>query len=352
MEIKTSFINLGTYRDQETGDILPILPKNNSALKVVDLKTVWCYQVKMDKNAAKGTSGMIFPFDYQHFYDIKYIKENKLCNNGTIFIDIDCGEELVETVMNAIPELNQRLGFPILGAAMTKKGIHILVRSNYYTYEEFSRPVFYYLTAIAWVLKDITGIDLRSIDGALDACTFSMKQRFFLRYSKKIYWEDNAQIVIFPKPTREKLKEEYEFLWKKKIENNVWNKYREEQSQHVKIIQTGKIEKIIDPGTQDYIEHRGDNSRWTLFNSLCCCFPDEKTVNKQWKRCAKLIAPTKHDEEFFLKEPEKNGWYEKWCNKTTKYCNYELLERFGYVFKDGSKNSKVIPMPQNIDDLL
>lgn len=349
-EILISYVNLGTHFDEQENKIVPTLPKNNSSLKVLPLKPLWLYQEKMDPNSEKGTNGMIFPFKYNTFYDKEYIIKNNLCNNGIIFIDIDCGEDLIETIFAAILECNQRLSFPILGAAKTKKGLHLLVKSNLYTYKEFPLPTFYYLAAIAWTIKEITRIDLRKIHKALDACTFSMKQRLFLRYSKDVYWEDNATVISFDKNTKEKLKKEYNFIYERIEKTMRFNQHH--RSKTVKKIQNGIIEEIRDPGVQPYLEHRGNPSRWNLYNSLCCCFPDENSVYEQWERCMKLIEPEKHDLNFFLSEPDRNHWYDRWQDDANHYCNFDLLEEFGYVFKEGSKKEKSIPMPKNIDELL
>lgn len=342
--------NPPTYVDRETGKDAPYLPKNGSPLQVVDLKQAWIAQTQMNPEAIKGSNGMIFPFSYKEFYPIEYIREECLTNNGVIFVDIDCGVDYINQIYNSIPECNNRLYNGILAAARTKKGLHFLFLSQPKTAEEFRVAVFYRLTALAWTIKEVTGIDLRNIDGALDACTFSIKQRLFLRYSKDVYWNDMAIPTEFDRNTLDTLRKEYKDLYNKALPAT-----GRSLNSSLKRRCEGEVEEIFEVPIHPYLPHQGNPSRWTLFDSLCCCYGDnEEELMKQWDRCAELIEPGNgHNTDWFKAEPRKNKWFDIWLNNNSHWCNEDLLMEFGYKLKKMNKWYQPISgMPTNIDDLM
>lgn len=341
-DILVSYVNLGTHFDKDENNLVPNLPKNDSLLSVVNLKDVWMSQKTMNPNDAKGVNGMIFPFSFNTLYSIEKIKTDNLCNNGVVFVDIDCGEEYVQEIFDNIDECNQMMNGPIICGATTKHGLHLLFKSDPMTANEYSIKSCGYLTAFAWVLKKITGIDLRELPKALDSCTFSMKQRLFLRYSKNIYWNDYAVNVVLDKKTKSNLMEEYEDLWRKVNAPMETNK-------HLKRFCSGKIDEVVDVCKHEYIDH---HVRWSLFDSLCCCFESEDSVMNAWYRCCNLIEPLSHSVDFFMNEPKKNKWYQKWIESNNHWCNKELLESFGYHLKDMDISWKHIVMPNKFEDLL
>lgn len=341
--------NPPTYVDKDSGKIEPKLPKNGYTLQVVDLKLAWVSQTQMNPEAIKGSNGMIFPFNFTTFYDIDYIREENLCNNGIIFIDIDCGKKYAETIYNAIPECNQRLGYPIVAASMTKNGIHALFLSNPLTDSEFGYRVFLCLASLSWVIKEITGIDLRDIPKALDTCTYSIKQRLFLRYSKNVYWNDMAQVVQYDRVTVERLKKEYPVLY-----NNACPTTHRSLNSALKRHCNVEVEEIFDVPIHSYLPHKGNPSRWTLFDSLCCCFcDDEEELMRQWDRCAELIYPENHSVRHFKDEPRRNHWFDTWLESNNQWCNKDLLMEFGYKVKKVNQwYTPISGMPTNIDDLM
>ena len=149
--IKVSYVNLGTYTDRVTGEVKPVLPKNNTSLGVTDFKKVWMDQERMDPNAQKGTNGMIFPFSMDKFMPVEEMKEEGVCSNGLVFVDIDCGVEVRDVIMDKIDDINERLGGAILTVAKTKKGLHVIFLSNPLTYNEYRMMVFVCITMLSHV---------------------------------------------------------------------------------------------------------------------------------------------------------------------------------------------------------
>lgn len=323
--ITISFIKLGTRIDN--GEIAPILPKNNSTLQVVDLKEVWLSQEDMNPDNEKGMDGMIFPFNFDKLYSIDEIKDNNYTGNGTVFIDIDCGPELIDEIFKYIPAINDNMGGSIICAATTRKGLHLILYGGELNAEEYELKTFYYLTSFAWILKEVSGIDLRDVDKALDTCTFTIKQRLFLRFSKNIYWNDNYNNATLNEHQKSRLRKEYKEIYNKKF--NKGHLTGADNNNTFKIITNATIIEIKDIDKHEYIEH---SMRWSLFDSLCCCFgEDYEELMKQWKRCCSLIEPANHNYRFFLEEPKKNRWFDKWKNNKEIYCNTKLLNEFGYI---------------------
>lgn len=361
--IKTSYFNRGVGKDPETGELRPKYVWTHGPLQVVDLKTAWLYQEKIDPNSIKGAAGMIFALDYDKFWSIEELKQQGLTSNGVIFIDIDSGIEARDKIFEKIDDINIKMCNNILGASTTRKGLHILCLSDRVTVSDYVMRVFERLTMFAWVTKELTGIDLRSIDKALDACTFTMNQRLFLYYSPKVYWNDTANNIsnlsdsggLEESPLENeirvnnfnKLKQEYPVLWGK-VEDRLGLKAPPEG---MHITQKAPVLGIANVDKYPYIEH---TTRWRLYDSLCCLYEgDEVELKKQWDRCCDIIDPVNHSAEFFKDEPRKNKWLARWRKSDSKTMDEDLLQGFGYYLgKTRSLTWFEDTAPKNIDELL
>lgn len=345
-----SYTNLGTYKDKDTGEIKPCLPRNDTKLQVVDFKTVWMNQKNLNPVSPKGTDGMIFPFSFNILYSLDKMKEDGMLSNGMVFVDIDCGAGVNDTIMQKMEAINARLGWRIITACTTRKGLHVIFLSDPVTPFVYSMETFKCLSVFAYCVNKICNIDLRTIDKALDTCTFSMKQRLFLRYSDNIYWEDNAIAAGVTDEAMVVLKSEYPELWKKV--DNSGDKFNLPDG--MRVSNHAQLFGMVEVGTHEYIEHV---VRWRLFDSLCCIFvngqDDVNELWKQWDRCCELIEPVNHSVEWFKQEPRKNKWLKHWSEQKCQTYDEDLLESFGYyVGKKHSNRWFEESAPEDIDDLL
>lgn len=349
--IKVSYVNLGTYVDRETKEVKPSLPRTDSPLNIVDLKQVWMNQLNLQPNAEKGTNGMIFPFALPRLMSIEEMKENGVSTNGLVFVDIDCGAEARDVIMDKMDDINEKLGGAILTAAKTKKGLHIIFLSNPLTCNEYRMVVFMCITMFSHMVLKICDIDLRTIDKALDACTYSIKQRFFLRYSPTIYWNEFPSVTTgVDMDTLKTLSDEYPELWRRADKSA--NKMG--LPSHVRVCNYANLYAVNPVKKHDYIEH---HLRWRLFDSLCCIFVkdlnDTTELFEQWNRCCELIDPVNHSTAWFKEEPRKNKWYEMWVGKQYQWYDEDLLAEFGYIVGNNHKRQWLNEvMPSSIDDLL
>lgn len=342
-----SYVNLGTRKDKDTGEVVPNLPKNDSTLQVVDFKSIWVNQENLNQESPKGTDGMIFPFDFNVFYSIDAIKEKGMVSNGLVFIDIDCGKEYIKPIFDKIDDINSLMGGPILTAATTGKGLHVICVSEGLTEKEYAYRCCDLVSYTAYAIMKVTGIDLRKIEKAIDPCTFSIKQRFFLRYSPSVYWHEGALVGNVSPELRNVLKKEYPLLYKK-----VQNRYNYNVNEDMSIDAVVDVDAIFDVPMHDYIEHQ---RRWMLFDSLCCCYSEDlPELERQWRRCAELITPGNgHSTDWFINEPKQDKWYKRWLAKDRHYCDCQLLQEFGYNIKSRRYVGRLdIEMPSNINELM
>ena len=105
------------------------------------------------------------------------------------------------------------------------------------------------------------------------------------------------------------------------------------------------ISKNNDIKEADYIEH---HLRWSLFDSLMYVFGEEY-INEEWTRCCRMIPELNgHDVNFYINEPYKNKWFNKYNEAEHKTCNINLLKQFGYdiQFKVKKENSRLSSLLQ------
>lgn len=333
-KIQISFINKGTYIDHKTGEIKPGRPRNWEKLSIHPLKQLWFIQTKIAP-APKGTNGEIFPFATPKFFPIEEMKKLNIVTNQVVFIDIDCGPSLVEPIFNRIEDINAAMGGSMIAASKTGKGIHAIFCGSYDNPDQYSKRACFYLTLFAEVVKRLGIVDLKEVPGALDPCTFSIKQRLYLRHSSQVFWTPLKEVspLTMDSQTLNTLASLYPEFYSK----------LEKRSFHipdgVKRECKSEVYGIRDVPTHAYIDH---HQRWLLYDSLCCCYSGEE-LEKAWERCASLIEPGHgHGVRFFIEEPSKNNWHQRWIQSNSQYCNESLLDEFGYVIKNISTRDIVI----------
>lgn len=79
----------------------------------------------------------------------------------------------------------------------------------------------------------------------------------------------------------------------------------------------------------EYYEHI---ARLKIYTALVACHGSKEATDAAWREniVPYLIEANGHTRKFYLYEPDKNGWYEKY---NTVFVNETWLEKFGYSFK-------------------
>lgn len=79
----------------------------------------------------------------------------------------------------------------------------------------------------------------------------------------------------------------------------------------------------------EYYEHI---SRLKIYTALVACHGTKEATDKAWQEniVPYLKDGNGHNKTFYLNEPDKNGWFDKY---KTEFVNESWLEKFGYSFK-------------------
>lgn len=101
------------------------------------------------------------------------------------------------------------------------------------------------------------------------------------------------------------------------------------QSEHVKLIK----KTAVNADNMPYYPH---HYRRCIYEALIVMFGDKKEVDNEWNYVANLIPEQNgHTHEFYVKEPNKNRWYDRF-NKNILH-SLSWLDKFGYVYNDDTE---------------
>lgn len=92
--------------------------------------------------------------------------------------------------------------------------------------------------------------------------------------------------------------------------------------------------KNVDKSNLRYYPH---HHRRCIYEALIVLFNERTKVDEEWKRIAALLPETDnitggHDTEFYMKEPSKNKWYERFNDN--EFHDIGWLNNFGYEYTD------------------
>lgn len=93
--------------------------------------------------------------------------------------------------------------------------------------------------------------------------------------------------------------------------------------------------------TDKPIEYKDHHQRWAIYDALIAVFKDKAKVDEEWAMIAnRLPEENKHTHGFYMDEPRKNRWYERYS--PGQYVKVGVLQQFGY-------NIQKKFIPQDID---
>lgn len=102
-----------------------------------------------------------------------------------------------------------------------------------------------------------------------------------------------------------------------------------------------KVSDVQDDGTELFklqsvnlvnkVGYKNHHQRWGIFESLIAVFKEKNKVLAEWDKIVKILPEQNgHSHDFYLYEPIKNSWYERYNGG---YVKVSRLEEFGYKFK-------------------
>ena len=106
-----------------------------------------------------------------------------------------------------------------------------------------------------------------------------------------------------------------------------------------KILSVSKVEEHVGDFINYSLEQKdikevyyGHPERMKIYTALVACCGTKEETDKAWANNIVPLIEEKngHDKKFYLDEPNKNRWYERY---DTKYVNESWIEKFGYSFK-------------------
>jgi len=81
----------------------------------------------------------------------------------------------------------------------------------------------------------------------------------------------------------------------------------------------------------DKVGYKEHHQRWTIYDALIALFKDKEKVDAEWKIIANILPEENgHSHAFYIEEPTKNKWYERFGSDTLVYV--DILKEFGYSF--------------------
>lgn len=82
----------------------------------------------------------------------------------------------------------------------------------------------------------------------------------------------------------------------------------------------------------DKVGYKDHHQRWAIYDALIAVFKDKEKVDAEWAKIANILPEKNgHTHDFYLDEPRRNRWYERY--RTGDYVKVARLEEFGYRFK-------------------
>lgn len=330
-QINVAFCNLGWNEDKQE----PFYPSLGQKFRHYPFKKLWSLQEQMDPDKRKGECGAIFPHNLDTFIGIDKMREKHVLGNGLLFADIDIEDiALRDKIFN---DLCKRDTSETVTIAKTGKGMHIIGLCEPRESDKYEELARYFLCYLASEILTASNVDLRDVPKSLDTHNTNMSQRFFLRYSPKVFWASNPREFDLDHTTKDYFREKYPMCFKPKKEYSI--------AVNKNIHSIADVETIEPDQPAEYIEH---STRWHLFDSICACVRTEQEAMDLWAIVVKYIPTHKHSKEFFLNEPKRNSWWNRYCQNPSTYINYSLLHNYGLevsnkrLFTKRQENNSVV----------
>ena len=321
------------YKNKETGEIEYCLVRGNERMEVDTLKNI---QKLADVNKPKNAQpwGQVFNNGYRVVTES--LDYSEWC--GFTFSDIDSKwfydfnkpfdvmKLLKGIIKNA--EILYYSNFYACHLTNSKKGYRIFwywdcerTKENFLKCclltEKYTRELFYSMGEQTKMIIDYKYNRYK----VLDSCSKSVMQGFYVTCNE-IFYSSMIDDPNFGECILDDISIEDIY----KTSNVTYTS----GTTNVKYISSdGEIKK-------DEIRYYPHQHRRCIYEALIVLFNEKKKVDEEWKKvCCYLPENNEHKRAFYLNEPHKNKWYERFNKKTVHKVDW--LEPFGYKWEDESE---------------
>lgn len=334
-DLRFNFCIPREYKDNDTQEVKYSLPKSGEKMGVGTIEEIqklvkptmvkeahpWLqmfdngYRVSTANSGYADWNGATFAdIDSKHYFRDKKlttVNTKKLLEAIDRQMKIDYPNNYVCSYITA-----SKLGFRIVWFWQCERTEDNFLKCALLT-EKYTRQLFYNLGD---QFKDM--IDYKS-DGkkVLDSCSKSILQGMYLCDDMPLF-NDGSNVTDFGECELDDidLKDVYE------VTNIVQNKGNIDQSEFCSLKYKRKVRK-------DDIDYYPHHLRRCVYEALVRLFKDEDKVQEEWKYiCTLLPEANGHDKKFYLNEPTRNKWFQRYNNNIIHKLDW--LTKFGYVFND------------------
>lgn len=244
--------------------------------------------------------------DIKHFLRAKYVGDDE-CN-----VRVEKNEEIGSAIFSSLIEYPCFIG---MQDSWSKEGIHLFWHFNVEKNKDNFDKCCQYVKEIVYDTFVKCGLrDVIEYPKVADRCSISEYQ--FAFYSINTFYENDDFIYDYIFDI-----ENYEKESKKILVSDV------DRSGNKFFKYNGKSEGFV--VKTRYFEH---HQRWQIYEALIAVFNDKSVVDKEWERvCDNILELNGHNRFFYIKEPNKNHWYDRYFNDNgERYVNVGVLGKFGY----------------------
>lgn len=334
-EIKFNYCIPREYKDKETNEVKYAICRGNEKMNISTLNEIQKYA---DTNKPKNAQPWIQNFTNGYRVVTESIDYNDW--NGITFSDVDskyfykyCKPFDIEKLLNAIYNAGQYIytnNFYAVHLTHSKQGYRIFWYWNCERTEEnfkkcciltekYTRSMFYGFGEHG---KQIIDFNYNG-HKVLDHCSNSIMQGSYVTVNN-IYYSEFTDSEQYGKCELEDINIEQLY----KI-NNIQYKSKE-----LSVEYKGKIEV-----SKENLRYYPHSHRRCIYEALIRLFKDKDKVDKEWEYVASLLPEnddvnTGHTKKFYLNEPDKNRWYERYFKNENVVHRVDWLNPFGYKYND------------------
>lgn len=334
-EIKFNYCIPREYKDKETGEIKYAICRGNEKMNIGTLNEIQQYS---DSNKPKQAQPWIQNFTNGYRVVTETINYNEW--NGITFNDIDskyfykyCKPFNVEKLLQAIYDSGQYVytnNFYAVHLTNSKQGYRIFwywrcerTEENFKKCcilgERFVKEMFYGFGKQGQQMIDFNYNGHK----VLDHCSNSIMQGSYVTTNKILFSEfTNCEQYGCCELEDINIEQVYKL-------NNIQFKSDELPVEYI-----GK-EQI----SKENLRYYPHSHRRCIYEALIRIFNDKEKVDKEWEYVANLLPESDdtdngHPTKFYLNEPNKNKWYERYFKNNNIIHRVDWLIPFGYKYKD------------------